>query len=104
MPNDGRRVLDNKLILRPLIGLMDGRSQQEIEDITILEMQKHRGLRDEVSKLEASLVLGNSAGDLRTAERAYVSAMIAMHAQQTVVSTLLEILTYVPEEARRPAH
>jgi len=40
-------VSENKLVLRPLIGLMNGLEPKEIERFVIDEIEKHRRLRDE---------------------------------------------------------
>jgi hypothetical protein len=98
-------VSDDKLVLRPLIGLMHGREPSEIEQFVVEELEKHRRLRDEAVRLEAMLETSASDGDqYGDIDRAYVTAMIAVHAQQTVVSTLLDILGYVPETLKAKSH
>lgn len=87
-------MANDRLILRPLIGLMQGKEPLEIERYTIEEIQKHRYLREQAVGLEAALV--SVDGDPAT-ERAYISAMMAVHAQHTVISTLIEILGYIPD-------
>ena len=95
---------DTKLVLRPLIGLMGGQPVEEIERHVVREIEKHRRLRDEASMLEAQSDAA-SHPELATDEsRAYIAAMIAVHAQQTVVSTLLDILGYTPDLPRTKAH
>ncbi len=101
--SDDDTVSGNKLVLRPLIGLMNGLEPQEIEQFVIEELEKHRRLRDEAIRLEAILESQPSgAGD--DTNRAFISAMIAVHAQQTVVSTLLDILGYIPETLTKKPH
>jgi len=57
------------------------------------------------SPLESILEAQQSAGEsIEGAKRAYTSAMIAVHAQQTVVSSLLDILGYIPEMPRIKPH
>lgn len=98
-------VSDDKLVLRPLIGLMHGREPSEIEQFVVQELQKHRRLRDDAVRLEAMLETSASDGDqYGDIDRAYITAMIAVHAQQTVVSTLLDILGYVPETPKAKSH
>lgn len=92
---------DRKLILRPLIGLMQGRDKGEIENFTVEEIEKHRQLRDAASRLEELVAKRADAGRACEVERSYISAMIAVHAQQTVVSTLIDILGYIPEVPTR---
>jgi hypothetical protein len=102
-PHDGT-VSDSKLVLRPLIGLMNGVEPTEIEWFVIDEIEKHRRLRDEATQIETMLD-SHAAGDEKSeTHRAYVSAMIAVHAQQTVVSTLLDILGYIPEIPNKMPH
>ncbi len=109
----GERVLDvsdddavskNKLVLRPLIGLMNGLEPTEIERFVIDEIDKHRRLRDEAMRLESILETQEDGEGKESSSRAYISAMIAVHAQQTVVSTLLDILGYIPEMPRVKTH
>lgn len=95
---------ETKLILRPLIGLMSDQTTSEIERHVVREIEKHRRLRDEAAMLEAQLEAGGNRDADLEATRAYVAAMIAVHAQQTVVSTLLDILGYIPNLPASKAH
>ncbi|HEV7248098.1 MAG TPA: transcriptional repressor TraM [Shinella sp.] len=101
--SDDDTVSGNKLVLRPLIGLMNGLEPQEIEQFVIEELEKHRRLRDEAIRLETILESQPSGAGVDT-NRAFISAMIAVHAQQTVVSTLLDILGYIPETLTKKPH
>ena len=58
---------------------------------------KHRRLRDEVSQLDAKIAATADCPSRSEIERDYVLALIAMHAQQTVVSTMIDILGYIPD-------
>ena len=93
-----------KLVLRPLIGLMRGRTPEEIERFTTAELDKHRRLRDEAMLLEARCQEAANEGERVVAEHDYVSAMIAVHAQQTVVSTMLDILGHIPKTPLSKPH
>ncbi|MXN49457.1 hypothetical protein GR138_30175 [Shinella kummerowiae] len=99
---------ETKLVLRPLIGLMSAMPPEEIERHVVQEIEKHRRLRDEAVVLESRIdhasKLQRNQIDIQEASRAYVSAMIAVHAQQTVVSTLLDILGYIPDMPGTKAH
>lgn len=95
---------DTKITLRPLIGLMDGRSTCEVEYHVVQEVEKHRRLRNEAVMLEAQLIAESDTDAATAVGQAYVSAMIAVHAQQTVVSTLLDILGYIPEVPGKTEH
>lgn len=97
-------MLDSKLVLRPLIGLMHGQEPQEIELHLVREIEKHRRLRDDAVTLEAKMEACDDSKATLEIGRAYISAMIAVHAQQTVVSTLLDILGYIPELPERQSH
>lgn len=95
---------ETKLVLRPLVGLMNGVEPKEIERFVIEELEKHRRLRDEAIRLEA-IQESKATGEAKSeTNRAYISAMIAVHAQQTVVSTLLDILGYIPEVPTKKPH
>ncbi|MDL2406148.1 transcriptional repressor TraM [Rhizobium calliandrae] len=93
-----------KLILRPLIGLMSGLSPDEIERYCLTELEKHRRLREEAVRLEAEAASADDVEERARRSRAFVSAMIAVHAQQTVVSTLLDILGHIPDTSAIRAH
>ncbi len=95
---------DVKLILRPLIGLMSDQPPEEIERHVVCEIEKHRRLRGEAVIREAAIDAATDPESARDATRAYIAAMIAVHAQQTVVSTLLDILGYIPDMPRPKEH
>ena len=75
---------------------MSGQPPQVIEWHLVREVERHRHLRDEAVRLEAQRDAAGDQDAAEDAERAFVTAMIAVHAQQTVVSTLLDILGYLP--------
>jgi TraR antiactivator len=83
---------------------MNGLTIDEIERQAIREIEKHRRLRDEAVVLESQIDATHVQEDGREAFMAYVAAMIAVHAQQTVVSTLLGILGYIPEMPTTEVH
>lgn len=97
-------VSDNKLILRPLIGLMSDQPPEEIERHVVREIEKHRRLRNDAVMLEAKVDAAADSDTVREASEDYIQAMIAVHAQQTVVSTLLDILGYIPDMPRSKGH
>ena len=97
-------VSDTKLILRPLIGLMSDQPPEEIERHVVREIEKHRRLRDDAVMLEAKVDAAADPEKAREASQAYITAMIAVHAQQTVVSTLLDILGYIPHMPKSKGH
>lgn len=86
----------DKIFLRPLVGLLEGQSKDVIERLTVEALTKHRCL---VSQAELAYDrFKSNPGELEVSEaqEAYLSAMISVHAQQTVVSTMLEVLGYIP--------
>lgn len=96
--------MDNaKIVLRPLIGLLVGQPNDVIERLTIEAISKHRCLVSE-AELAYDRFKSQSAEMEISAHEAYLSSMIAVHAQQTVVSSLLDILGYIPPMPTAKAH
>lgn len=83
---------------------MSDQPTKEIEHHVVREIEKHRRLRDEAAMLEAEPEANSDRDADLEANRAYVAAMIAVHAQQTVVSTLLDILGYIPDLPASKGH
>ena len=85
-------------ILRPVVGLTRGLPKSVLEPMVVEAIRKHRYLRDlaEMRETEAHQC-EKSDGAPGPAHTAYVRAMIDVHAQQTVLSTLLDVLGYIPE-------
>lgn len=90
---------EHKVTLRPVIGLTENLPKRDLEQITVEAIRTHRRLRDAAEARYKELCKSppvaacDTAGPARIA---YVAAMIAMHAQQTVVSTLLDVLGHIP--------
>jgi TraR antiactivator len=91
----------SKIMLRPVVGLVEGLDPSQLKEITIDAIVKHRILRDEASALYVELqkLVGAQARpqEVSFAERGYIAAMIAVHAHQTALSTLLDVLGYIPD-------
>ncbi len=91
----------SKIMLRPVIGLVEGLDPSQLKEITVDAIVKHRVLRDEASALYVELQTLVSAQarpqEVSFAERGYIAAMIAVHAHQTALSTLLDVLGYIPD-------
>lgn len=90
---------EHKVTLRPVVGLTETLPQRDLEQITIQAIRRHRRLRDAAeAKYEEWRKSPPSSGcdTVGPARIAYVSAMIDMHAQQTLLSTLLDVLGHVP--------
>lgn len=99
-----RPRFDTKIILLPLIGLMSDQPPEEIERHVLREIEKHRRLRNNAVMLEAKFEAATDSVSAREAGQDYVQAMIAVHAQQTVVSTLLDLLGYLPDMPKVEGH
>ncbi|WP_108610722.1 transcriptional repressor TraM [Aminobacter sp. MSH1] len=91
---------EHKLVLRPVVGLTENLPTSDLEQITVQAIRTHRRLRDlaeaRQDQWHAIEARDPSAKSARPARIAYVTAMIEMHAQQTVLSTLLDVLGYIP--------
>lgn len=91
---------EHKLVLRPVVGLTENLPTSDLEQITIQAIKTHRRLRDLAEGRQdewRAIEAGHpSAKAARSAHIAYVTAMIGMHAQQTLLSTLLDVLGYIP--------
>lgn len=85
-----------KIFLRPLVGLLEGQSTDVIERLTVEAITKHRALVCEAEIAYNRLKNGPDEPESTEARQTYLASMIDMHAQQTVVSTMLDILGYIP--------
>ena len=86
-------------MLRPVVGLTENLPKKDLEYITAEAIRAHRRLRDAAEALHAPYLetpplKGDTVGSARLA---WVGAMIRSHAQQALLSTLLEVLGYVPD-------
>jgi hypothetical protein len=99
--NKNARISDSKGVLRPVLGLVEGVDPSQLRDVTIDAILRHRALRDEASAshlhLQDLLSAEARPEEVRFAERGYIATMIALHAHQTALSTLLDVLGYIPE-------
>lgn len=82
-----------------MVGLAESLPKKDLEHITIEVIRNHRSLRDEAEALEKSHTDRQSTGadTIGPSRLAWVSAMMQMHTQQTLLSTLLDVLGYVPD-------
>jgi hypothetical protein len=96
----------HKLSLRPVVGLTENLPKKDLERITVEAIRTHRQLRDEAEALESPYVENprTPSDTVGSARLAWVSAMIRVHAQQAVLSTLLDVLGYIPDvpQERKP--
>lgn len=100
-PNDTKTL--ETLELRPLLGLTRGLPKEDLETLTVEAIQIHRHLVDKADKLFQELPEENKIGKSTVGVHhlTYVKASIEMHAQMSVVSTLISILGYIPQVAAR---
>lgn len=89
----------NNITVDPVIGLTENLPKWDLEQITIQAIRTHRRLRDtaearyEEWRQSPPVAACDTVGPARIA---YLKAMIEMHAQQMVVSSLLDVLGHVP--------
>lgn len=89
--------MSDRLTITPLIGLLHGQPQEVIETLTIEEIRKHRLLIGEATALEQRLAELDGQEGRDEVELAYFSKMVALHTQQTALSTIIDILGHIPE-------
>jgi len=85
---------------------MSDQPLEEIERHVVREIEKQstalrNDARDDSKRKSMTATDSDTA---RKASQDYIQAMIAVHAQQTVVSTLLDILGYIPNMPRSKGH
>ncbi len=91
---DNRQEKQAQTAMRPIVGLTETLPKDVLEGIVVEAMYRHRYLRDVADLRHADICQGEPSLQARSA---YVRAMIDMHAQQTVLSTLLAVLGYIPK-------
>lgn len=91
-------VSGDERLLRPVVGLAESLPKKDLEQITVEAIKRHRQLRDEAEALGAPYIEQPTQKDdtVGAPRLAWVSAMIHMHAHQTLLSTLLDVLGYIP--------
>lgn len=87
--------------LGPIVGLVQPLSARHKEQLARQAIASHRHLRD-VAEEKYATWQNQSAVDENCPKRElahldYVGAMIGLHAQQTVVSSLVSVLGFVPD-------
>lgn len=91
-------IAEERVDLRPLIGLTRGLSVADIETIAIEAIRTHRRLVNRAQELYEALPesyqQGEASGGAQHLE--YVKATIDMHAQMSILTTLVQILGYTP--------
>lgn len=85
--------------LGPVIGLTRGLPSADIEMLTVNAIRLHRQLLEKADQLFQVLPddykTGTATGGAQHLE--YIGAMIEMHAQMSAVSSLVNVLGYIPK-------
>ncbi|RWE05063.1 MAG: transcriptional regulator [Mesorhizobium sp.] len=91
-------TLKEKFELRPIMGLTSGLPPTDLETLTIDAIRTHRRLVDKADQLfQASPEEYKSRNVIGGARHlCYREASMEMHAQMSVVNTLISILGYIP--------
>lgn len=91
------------MVLRPIVSLTETLPKKVLEPIVMEAMLRHRLLRD-VAELRLTEVHDELPGceAVGSARLAFIRAMIECHAQQACLSTLLDVLGYVPDMPAEP--
>ncbi|MHC1550173.1 transcriptional repressor TraM [Phyllobacterium sp. K27] len=89
----------DKLELRAAIGLTRGLPLADLERLTITAVCTHRRLVEKADKLFKELPEEYQAGKVTGGadHLRYIEACLDMHAQMSVVNTLVGILGYIPK-------
>ncbi|WP_085033693.1 transcriptional repressor TraM [Ensifer aridi] len=92
-------TLKDKLELRPVAGLTRGLPHNDLESLTVDAIRTHRRLVDKADKLFQALPDDYKSGKATGGAQhlRYIEASIEMHAQMSVVNTLISILGYIPK-------
>ena len=93
-----RTSSDARTVIGPIAGLIETLPKEVLEPIVVEAILRHRLLRDVAELRLAEACDKESAGEtVGPARLAYIRAMIDCHAQQACLSTLLDVLGYVPD-------
>ena len=93
-----RTSSDARAMIGPIAGLTEKLSKEALEPIVVEAILRHRLFRD-VAELRLAEVCdkefaGKTVGPARLA---YIRAMIDCYVQQACLSTLLDVLGYIPD-------
>lgn len=89
-----------KSVLRPIIGLTETLPKKALEPLVVEAILRHRFLRDVAElRLRECNAEASRSDERDVANLAYVRAMIECHTQQACLSTLIDVLGYVPNVA-----
>lgn len=96
---EDRLQCDEKIELKPILGLIIGLKEADIKALTVDAILKHRELltyaENLFEKLPNEIRDGRAAGGHAHLE--YIKAMIGLHAHMSALSSLLTLLGYTPD-------
>ncbi|CDN95458.1 MULTISPECIES: transcriptional repressor TraM [Rhizobium/Agrobacterium group] len=92
-------TVTDKLELRAVIGLTRGLPLADLEGLTVGAIHTHRNLVEKADQLFQALPEDYKSGAAVGGAQhiAYIEACMDMHAQMSVVNTLVDILGYIPK-------
>jgi hypothetical protein len=92
-------VPQDKLELRAVIGLTRRLPLADIDALTVGAIRTHRSLVEKADQLFQALPDDYKSGAVAGGAQhlAYIEACIEMHAQMSVVNTLVDIIGYIPK-------
>lgn len=95
----GITTSEEKFELRPVIGLTRGLPLADLEVLTVGAIRTHRSLVEKADQLFQGLPDDYKSGAVAGGAQhlAYIQACIEMHAQMSVVNTLVDIIGYIPK-------
>jgi hypothetical protein len=90
---------EEKFELRPVIGLTRGLPLADIDALTMSAIRTHRSLVEKADQLFQALPDDYKSGAVAGGAQhlAYIEACVEMHAQMSVVNTLVDIIGYIPK-------
>ncbi|RWO44932.1 transcriptional repressor TraM [Mesorhizobium sp.] len=99
LPDDA--TLKEKFELWPIVGLTCGLPPTDLETLTIDAIRTHRRLVDKADQLFQALPEEYKSGNVIGGAQhlCYIEASIEMHAQMSIVNTLINVLGYIPKSS-----
>lgn len=83
--------------LRPIVGLAQLLPKDVLEKIVVEAIYKHRHLGNIAERHYSESRRCAGSETMQEVRTTYIRAMIELHTQQALLSTLLEVLGYLPE-------
>jgi hypothetical protein len=98
------RLTSKTVDLRPIVGLLHELPEALVERLTVQAIRDHRELVERAENLFQALPEEIRSGKAACGDEQfdYLQATIAMHAQMSALTTLLDILGYTPRVDPQP--